>query len=87
MATMDPKFKSAVYEVIAKHTAPTHVMSGGKGVCCFVWVTGPAVTPKGNPSTKRVKACFSSNCLDLSGTFYDDMKDIPGYVGHYVNLD
>ncbi len=87
MPKMCPKFKSAVYDVLAKHTAPTHAMGGGKGVSCFVWVTGPGVTPKGNPSKRLVKSCFPSNCLDLSGSLYEDMKALEGYRGHYVNLD
>ncbi len=87
MATMCPTFKAAVYAVMAKHEARTHFMEGGRGVCCYVWVTGPAVTPKGNPSKRLVKACFSSNGLDLTGTLAADMKAIPGYVGHYVNID
>ena len=89
MATMCPKFKSAVAKVINKHTARHHAFSGGGGlgISAYVWVSGPAVTPKGNPSKKRVKACFGNNCLDLTGTLGDDLKAIPGYVGHYVNFD
>ena len=87
MATMCPKFKTAVYKVMAKHTATNHFMEGGNGVCCYVWVTGPGVTPKGNPSKKLVKSCFGSNSLDLTGTLAADMKEIPGYVGHHVNID
>ena len=86
MTTMCPKFKSAVNKAMAKHTA-RHFMEGGNGVCCYVWVSGPAITPKGNPSKKLVKACFGSNGLDLTGTLRADLKAIPGYVGHYVNID
>ena len=67
MTTMCPKFKSAVHKVLAKHTT-RHFMEGGNGVCCYVWVSGPAITPKGNPSKKRVRDCFGSNGLNLTGT-------------------
>lgn len=87
MATLCPQFKTAVHTVMQKHTVNRHAFDGGNGISCFVWVSGPAVTPKGNPSKKLVKACFSSNCLDLTGTFATDLKAIPSYVGHYINFD
>lgn len=87
MATMCPTFKTAVQAVMQKHTAYNHAFSGGKGVSCFVWVVGPGITPKGNPSKKLVKAVFGSNCLDLTGTLADDLKQIPGYVQHWINID
>ena len=87
MATMCPTFKTAVHTVMNKHEATSHFMEGGMGVCCYVWVTGPAITPKGNPSKKRVKACFGSNGLDLTGSFAEDLKEIPGYVRHHINID
>ena len=86
MATMCPKFKAAVHKVMQKHTATKHAFDGGTGISCFVWVSGPAVTPKGNPSVYKVKNCFGSNGLDLTG-FDADLKALPGYVGHYINFD
>ena len=88
MATMCPKFKSEVNKALSSVTAQSHALNGGNGVCCFVWVAGPAVTPKGNPSKKLVKSCFSANCLDLTeGKLDAALKAIPGYHHHYVNLD
>jgi|SaaInlV_165m_DNA_2_1040747.scaffolds.fasta_scaffold04658_9 hypothetical protein len=87
MATMCPKFKTAVHKVMAKHTAKSHFMEGGKGVCCYVWVSGPGVTPKGKPSVYKVKDCFGSIALDLTGTLDADLKAIPGYVGHHIYID
>ena len=87
MATMSPSFQTAVHEVMQKHTAHRHAFDGGRGVSCFVWVVGPAITPKGNPSKKLVRACFGSNCLDLTGTLDADLKAIPGYVRHWINID
>ena len=87
MATMCPTFKTAVHKVMQKHTAHRHAFEGGKGICCFVWVVGPAITPKGNPSKKKVRACFGSNGLDLTGTLADDLKAIPGYQRHWINID
>ena len=87
MTTMCPKFKSAVHAVMAKHEATKHFMEGGNGVCCYVWVTGPGVTKTGKPSVYKVKACFGSNGLDLTGSFAADMKEVPGYVGHHINID
>jgi len=89
MTTMCTRFTSAVHAVMQKHTARDHAFSGrgGKGVSCYVWITGPGVTPKGNPSKRLVKACFGSNCLDLTGTLGADLKAITGYRSHYVNLD
>jgi hypothetical protein len=84
---MCPTFKTAVHAVMAKHESTLHFMEGGTGVCCYVWVTGPGVTPKGNPSKKLVKACFGSNGLDLTGTFAADIRALPGYKAHYVNID
>ena len=86
MTTMCPTFKKAVYEVMAKHEG-RHFMEGGNGVCCYVWVVGPGITPKGNPSKKLVRACFGSNGLDLTGTLADDLKAIPGYRRHWINID
>ena len=88
MATMCPTFKSAVYKTIQKHEDRRHYMEGGDGVCCFIWVTGPGITPKGNKSKRLVKACFSSNSLTLRGGAFDmDLKAIEGYRSHYVNID
>jgi len=87
MPSLCPEFKTAVYKVIAKHTTAKHFMEGGRGVCCYVWVTGPGVTPKGNKSKWLVKDCFGSNGLDLTGTLKADLKAIPGYVRHYINID
>ena len=87
MTTMCPTFKKAVHEVMAKHTAHRHAFEGGKGICCYVWVVGPGITPKGNPSKKLVRACFGSNGLDLTGTLVDDLKAIPGYHRHWINID
>ena len=87
MATMCPKFKSAVHKAMAKHEASKHYIEGGNGVCCYVWVTGPGVTPKGNKSVYVVKACFGSNGLDLTGNFDEDLQKIPGYVRHHINID
>ena len=66
MTTMCPTFRAAVNTVLDKHTT-RHFMDGGKGVCCYVWVSGPAITPKGNPSKKLVKACFLNSRTFSSG--------------------
>jgi len=87
MATMCPEFEKDVLKVIEEHTAPVHCFNGGNGVCCYVWVAGPGVTPKGNKSVYIVRKCFSSNCLDLTGTFDRKLKATEGYHSHYVNFD
>ena len=76
MATMCPDFQSAVHKVMQKHTAHRHAFDGGRGI-----------PPKGNPSKKLVRACFGSNGLDLTGTLADDLKAIPGYQRHWINID
>mgnify|MGYP003110419536 CR=1 FL=1 len=86
MTNMCPKFESKVHEVISKHSA-THYMEGGNGVSCYVWVVGPGVTSRGNSSSRKVRSCFPSNSLDLTGTFGADLKSVPGYVDHKINLD
>ena len=89
MTTMCTRFMKDVQAVMQKHTARHHAFSGhgGKGVSCYVWIIGPGITPKGNPSKRLVKACFGSNCLDLTGTLNADLKAITGYRSHYINLD
>ena len=86
---MCPKFMSEVCKTIENHESRKHFMEGGSGVSCFIWVTGPAITPKGNPSKKLAKSCFSSNSLDLrpESGFDAAMRNIAGYRSHYVNID
>ncbi len=87
MASLCPKFKTAVHKVLKKHSTHKHYMEGGNGVCCYVWASGPGVTPKGNPSVYKVKALIGGYDLDLTGTLNEDLKAIPGYVGHKINID
>ena len=88
MATQCPKFKMAVSKVINKYQAKACYIDGGSGVFCYLWITGPGVTPKGNPSKRLVKACFPTGCITLSGGHFDAaLEAIPGYYSHYVNID
>ena len=86
-STLDPAFRKRVEEVIRKHEGLHVLAGGGVGVSCFVWVVGPGQTPSGRRSKKLFKACFGSNGLDLSNGFEEELRRIPGYQGHSINLD
>ena len=82
----DPEFKSRIQRVVTEHTAARHFMQGGVGVCVYIWVTGPGVTPNGNPSKRLVKSMFSSNSLDVVA-FDAAVRQVDGYASHYINVD
>lgn len=85
-STICPAFKTAVEKTIKEHEATRHFMEGGRGASCYIWVTGPGVTPKGNPSKRRFEFCVGSNCLDMKG-IDAALAALPGYGGHHINLD
>lgn len=64
--------RTAIQEVMTRHTATRHALEGGTGISGFLWVNG---------------LCFSSNCLTLSSGLDADLEAIDGYRSHKFNLD
>ena len=83
---IDPTFKADIQRVVNAAEADDHFMNGGNGVCVYIWVTGPGVTPSGNRSKRLVKALFSSNSLDVVA-FDAAVRKVDGYYSHYINVD
>lgn len=81
--TLDPAFRAACAEVLTAHRGRGHVYSGGTGVSCFVWVSGPS-TRKGT----QVRSLLGGFDLDLtSGKVYAALRAVPGCSGVSINID
>jgi len=80
--TLDPVFKAAALAVLEAHRGQGHVFSGGTGVSCYVWITGPS-TKKGW-NIRVLLGCYD---LDLQGRVSTDLSKLPGYAGHSINID
>jgi len=60
--TLDPAFRARCDEVLAAHRGRGHVYSGGNGVTCYVWVTGPSTR-----TGTQVRSLLGGYDLDLTG--------------------
>ena len=60
--TLDPAFRAKVCEVLATYRGQGNVYSGGSGVPCYVWVTGPS-----NRTGTQVRSLLGGYDLDLTG--------------------
>jgi hypothetical protein len=60
--TLDPAFRAKVCEVLTAHRGQGNVYSGGSGVPCYVWVTGPS-----NRTGTQVRSLLGGYDLDLAG--------------------
>jgi len=63
---------AAIEKVLAKHRDRKHIMDGGNGVSCYVWVSGKV---------------YSENSLDLTGSVEADLRAIPGAHDVHINID
>jgi hypothetical protein len=60
--TLDPAFRATVDAVLTAHRGRGHVYSGGNGVTCYVWVTGPSTR-----TGTQVRSLLGGYDLDLAG--------------------
>lgn len=81
---LDPAFRAACVAVLDAHRGRGHVFSGGTGVPCYVWVTGPS----NRPGTD-VRTLLGGFDLDLgnSNRIYAALRAIPGYRDANINID
>lgn len=81
---LDPSFRAACVAVLEAHRGRGHVYSGGTGVSCYVWVTGPS----NRPGTD-VRTLLGGFDLDLgnSSRIYAALRAIPGYREANINID
>jgi hypothetical protein len=79
---LDPAFREACIAVLEAHRGQGHIYSGGTGVSCYVWVTGPS-----NRKTTDVRALLGGFDLDLSRNPYAALRAIPGCRDVKINLD
>lgn len=81
--TLDPAFRAAALAVLEQHRGRGHVYSGGNGVSCYVWVTGPS-TRKG----RDVRALLGGYVLDLTESrVYAALRAVPGCAEVSINID
>jgi len=81
--TLDPTFRAACVDVLTAHRERGHVFSGGTGVSCYVWVSGPS-TRKG----RDVRALLGGFDLDLrDGKVYAALRAIRGCSEVSINID
>ena len=81
--TLDPVFKAAALAVLGQHLGQGHIFSGGTGVSCYVWVTGPS-TRKG----WNIRALLGGFTLDLrNGRVYTALRAVPGCAEVSINVD
>jgi len=80
---LDPAFRDACVAVLEAHRGRGHVYSGGTGVSCYVWVTGPS-----NRKGAQVRALLGGFDLDLrDNKVYAALRAIPGYRDATINID
>ena len=81
--TLDPVFKAAALAVLDQHRGQGHIFSGGTGVSCYVWVTGPS-TKKG----WNIRTLLGGFTLDLrNGEVYTALRAVPGCAEVSINVD
>jgi len=81
--TLDPAFRALCVEVLAAHRGRGHAYSGGTGVSCYVWVSGPS-TRKGT----QVRSLLGGFDLDLrDGNVYAALRAVPGCSDVSINID
>jgi hypothetical protein len=80
---LDPTFRAACVAVLEAHCGQGHVFSGGTGVSCYVWVTGPS-----NRKGTDVRSLLGGFVLNLSSDrIYAALRAIPGYRDSTINID
>jgi hypothetical protein len=80
--TLDPTFRAAALAVLEAHRGQGHVFSGGTGVSCYVWISGPS-TKKG----WNIRALMGCYDLDLRGGVYTALHAVPGCAEVSINID
>lgn len=82
---MSPAVEAAVNAAINQFAAK-NFLNGGAGSFGYLWVTGAAVTPKGNPSKRRVKKCFCTGSVRVTD-LVEKVRSINGVDSLYFNYD
>ena len=81
--SLDPPFRAACVAVLEAHRGRGHVYSGGTGVSCYVWVSGPS----NRPGTS-VRSLLGGFDLDLrDNKIYSALRAIPGCGEVSINID
>lgn len=80
--TLDPTFRAAALAVLEAHRGRGHVFSGGTGVSCYVWITGPS-TKKGS----NIRTLLGGFDLNLNGGVYTALHAVPGCAEVSINID
>lgn len=80
--TLDPVFLTQALAVLGQHRGQGHIFSGGTGVSCYVWVTGPS-TKKG----WNIRTLLGGFTLDLQKEVYTALRAVPGCAEVSINVD